>query len=121
MTYYMNRIVVKFGPVQRNLNTLVQNHWPLAHGDKTDSYHDHVIVCPAGSRVLSPDDGQVPLKPLARIHVRAGMAKARTITGPRAFDPILAVPNVKVRDVATNEEKTFNPQELALGIDTEFT
>jgi len=48
---------------------------------------DNIIPCPAGTHVIEPDDREIQLMPLASIHVRAGMTKAKTLRGPVMFDP----------------------------------
>jgi hypothetical protein len=70
--------------------------------------------------VTAPDDGEIPLKSLAAVHIRAGMAKGRRLAGPVLFEPYLLVPDVKVRNVSTGEEKTFSQHDLALGVNTVF-
>ena len=48
------------------------------------------------------------------------MTRAQGLTGPVMFDPYLLVPNVRVRNVATGEEKTFSQDGLKLGFNTAF-
>jgi hypothetical protein len=120
MSYYVNQVLIQCGPERGTLNDLIQHHSPRFLGGQTDAYKDHVIGCPSGTRVIAPDDGEIPLKPLACVHVRAGMTKAKTLTGPVMFDPYLLVPDVKVRNVATGEEKSFSQHGLALGVNTAF-
>ncbi|HEV2378378.1 MAG TPA: hypothetical protein VG206_01130, partial [Terriglobia bacterium] len=120
MTYYVNSILIQFRSEQGTLNELVQYHSPRFLGDATDIFKDHVIACPAGTRVIGPADGEIPLKHLDRVHVRAGTAKAKAVTGPVMFDPYLLVPDVRVQNVATGEEQTFSRHSLALGLNTVF-
>jgi hypothetical protein len=70
--------------------------------------------------VIAPDYDKIPLKQIAKIHVKTGLAKAKTLTGPTAFDPALLPSDVKVKNLATGEEITFTDGELALGINTVF-
>jgi len=121
MTYYVEHVVLQCGSESATLNAMVQAHSPGFVGGEIDAYKDHVISCPAGTRVTDPDDGEIPLKPLASIHVRAGMTRAKTLRGPVMFDPYLLVPDLKVRNVATGEEKTFSQDGLKLGFNTTFT
>ena len=120
MTYYVKHVVVQYRSERRTLDDLIQLHSQGFRGVQSDSYSDYVISFLSGSCVIAPDDGEIPLKPLARVHVRAGLTKARTIRAPVVFDPYLLVPDVKVRNVATGEENTFSQHDLAIGVDTAF-
>lgn len=120
-TYYVHHVIIQSEGEQGTLSDVLQHHQPQFLGGEIDAYKDHVIPCPAGTRVTDPDDGEIPLKPLASIHVRAGMTRAKTLTGPVMFDPYLLVPDLKVRNVATGEEKTFSQDGLKLGFNTTFT
>jgi Restriction endonuclease len=120
MTYYVNQILIQCGPAQRTLDDLIQGYLQQFPVGGIDAYRDHAYACPAGTRVIGPDDTEVPLKPLAYVHVRAGTTRARTITGPVMFDPYLLVPDVTIRDLATGEKKHFSQHGLALGVNTQF-
>lgn len=116
MTYYAKQIRIQCGAEQAALDDVIQSHSPRFLGVEIDAYHDHAIACPPDTRVIGPDDAEISLKPLACIHVRAGTAKAKILTGPVKFDPYLLVPDVKVRNIATGEENTFSQHHLALGV-----
>jgi hypothetical protein len=120
MTYYVNQVLIQCGPERGTLQDLIYHHLPRFLGGGADAYEQHIIECPSGTRVIGPNDGEVPLKPLACVHVRVGMTTAKVVTGPVVIDPFLLVPDVKVTDVATGEEKTFSQHWLALGVDTVF-
>jgi hypothetical protein len=120
MTYYVSHILVQCESEQGTLDDLLEAHSASFLGGETDVYRDHVITCPSGTRVIGPYDGEIPLKPLARVRVRAGMTRAKTLTGPFIFDPYLLVPDVTVSDVAKGEEHTFSQHGLALGFNTKF-
>ena len=120
LTYYVHHILIQDGGTRRTLHDLIDIHTPQFVGGEPGSYRDHTIPCPQGCRVIAPDDGEIPLKPLARVLIRAAMTEARTLTGPAMFEPYLLVPDVKVENVATGERKTFSPHDLALGVDTTF-
>jgi hypothetical protein len=120
LEYYANQVLIQSGPERGSLNDMIWSHSVSLLGGTVDDYKDHVITCPPGTLVVAPRDGEIPLKPLACVHFRAGMAKARMIAGPIVFDPYLLVPDVKVRNLATDEEKTFSQHGLLLGIDTVF-
>jgi hypothetical protein len=79
--YYANRVLIQSEAEQGTLSDLVRHHQPEFLGGEVDAYKDHVIPCPSGTRVIGPDDGEIPLKPLASVHVRAGMTKAHVLTG----------------------------------------
>lgn len=120
MTYYVKHVSLQFGTEQTTLESLLQHHSPRFLGREMDTYQDHTIDCPLGTCVTGPDDDEIPLGPLASVHVRAGISEARTLTSPVMFDTYLLVPDVKVHNVATGEEKTFSPHDLALGVNTVF-
>jgi hypothetical protein len=121
MTYYVEHVIIECGAERATLNAIVEAHSPGFVGGEIDAYQDYIIPCPVGTRVIEPDDGEIPLKSLASIHVRAGMTRAKTLRGPLMFDPYLLVPDLKVRNVATGEEKTFSRDGLKLGFNTTFT
>lgn len=121
MTCYVEHVVLQCGSERATLNAMVQAYSPGLVGGDIDAYKDHVIACPPGTRVIEPDDGEIPLKPLSSVHVRAGMTRAKTLNGPTMFDPYLPVPDLKVRNVATGEERIFSQDGLKLGFNTEFT
>ena len=118
MTYYASHILIQCGSGQEILNDVVHHHLSALPRGEPDSYKDHIIKCPTGACVLGPDDGEIPLKPLVCIRVRAGLAKAKTFTGPLMVDTHFLLPDVKVRNIDTGEEKTFSLHDLPLGIDT---
>ena len=120
MTYYVNQTTIQIAGETQPLRYLVERAWPNFLTGVAGAYSDHTISCPVGARVVGPDDGEVPLKPLACIHVRAGISEARVLAGPVMFDPYLLVPNVKVQDVLTGDEKTFSPHSLSLGVENVF-
>jgi hypothetical protein len=120
MTYYVNNIFIQAGYERGTLNELIQHHLPTFLEGQTEGQKDHVITCRSGTRVTAPNDGEIPLKPLASIHVRVGMTKAGVITGPVMFEPYLLVPDVKVLNISTGEQKTFSQHGLKLGVDTTF-
>ncbi len=121
MRYYAQHIILQCGPDMLSLDDILQCHLIRFTGGPIGTYKDHVITCRPGTRVAGPDDGEYPLRDLARIHVRAGMTKARVLTSPVAFETHLLVPDVKVKDVATGEEHTFSRHGLPIGIDTQFS
>ena len=98
----------------------MQCHALRFHGGALGSYKDYVIHCRDGTRVAGPDDEEFPLRPLACVHVRAGITEARVLTSPMAFETHLLVPDVKIKNLATGEESSFGRQGLPLGVNTEF-
>jgi hypothetical protein len=121
MTYYVRHILLQCGPDSLTLDDLIQCQAFRFHGGTLGGYKDHSICCRDGTRVAGPDDGEFPLRPLARVHVRAGITEARVLTSPVAFETHLLVPGIKVKNLATGEESTFSRQGLPLGINTEFS
>lgn len=120
MTYYTNHVRIRSGAAEHTLRELIDSRAQDFAGGKIDDYQDHLIDCPTGARVIAPDDGEIPLKELRCVRVKAGMTKARTVTGPAMVDPYLLLSDVKVRNVATGEEQGFSQHGLALGINTAF-
>jgi hypothetical protein len=118
LTYYARQIRIQSGPHQQSLEDVIGPNLSQFLNGSTEGHQDHVISCNADARVIGPDDGEVPLKPLARIRFRAGLVEARVLTGPTMFEPNLLSPDVVVKDVATGEEKAFRQHELKLGFDT---
>jgi hypothetical protein len=120
MTYYVRHILLQCGPDCLTLDDLMQCHALRFHGGALGSYKDYVIHCRDGTRVAGPDDEEFPLRPLACVHVRAGITEARVLTSPMAFETHLLVPDVKIKNLATGEESSFGRQGLPLGVNTEF-
>jgi hypothetical protein len=120
MTYYVRHIFLQCGPDCLPLDDLIQRHAIHFHRGTLGNYKNHVIPCPDGACVAGPEDGEFPMRPLARVHVRVGITEARVLTSPAAFDTHLLVPDVQVKNVATGEESRFSRQGLPLGINTEF-
>jgi hypothetical protein len=119
--YYTNNIIIECGYKRENLSALINREANRFVDGEIDDYKEHVISCPPGSKVVAPDDGEIPIKMLTRVRVVAGMTKAKVITGPVAFDPYLLVPDIAVQDVATGRVEVFNPHNLGYGVDTKLT
>lgn len=118
MTYYTNHVMLQTGSEKRTLESVITELSTRFDRGQLDEYKDNAIDCPADTRVIGPDDGEIPLKPIAKIHVKTGLIKSKTLIGSTIFDPALLVPDVKVIDIRTGEESTFSPNRLRLGIDT---
>jgi hypothetical protein len=116
----VKHVIIQNGTQRFSLDDFIQHFSPRFAGAPARGYRDHVIDFPSETRITAPDDGEIPLGPLRRIHVRAGLVKARVIRGPVIFDPCLLVPDVKVRNISTGEENTFSHKVLELGFDTVF-
>lgn len=120
MTYYANHVVIQQGSARETVDAMIRRHSARMLAPEVEGYREYTIAFVRDTRVVAPDDGEIPLKPLARMHFRAGLSKARLLSGPVMFEPYLLSPDVKVRNVATGEERTFPAQDLALGVDTVF-
>jgi hypothetical protein len=121
LTYYVNHIILNFGGGEVNLDGFLEPHLRAFLDGEPDAYRDESIDCFPGTVVTAPKGDEIPLWPLRRVHVRAGMTTARLVTGPVKFDPYLLAHDIAVKNLSTGEEQTFNPHSLALGIKTVFT
>jgi hypothetical protein len=120
LTYYVGHIVLQTGTGRRTLDDLIFSRSLHTVEGKVDVYEDHVVDCAAGTSVVAPDDGEIPLKPLLCVRIRSGITEARVLTGPVIYDPYLIVPDVNVRNVSTGEEKAFSQHGLAIGVNNKF-
>jgi hypothetical protein len=120
LKYYANQVIIQCGSERGSINDLICSHLEGLLGSAKDECKDYEISCPPGTLVVGPRDGDVPLKPLACVHLRAAMTRAKTISGPVVFDPYLLVPDIMVRNLASGEERTFSQHGLRLGINNVF-
>jgi Restriction endonuclease len=121
LRYYVNGISLacsREAQERISLQDLVQQNSIRFLDNPSGVYQDFSIACPANFLVISPDDGEIPLKELAHIHIQAGKDKARIVAGPVIFDPYLLTPDLKVTNVASGEERIFSQRGLELGFDT---
>jgi hypothetical protein len=86
----------------------------------TTEYEDHEIICPPGTNVVCPDDGEIPLKPISKVHVSVGIVMAKTITGPFMFEPHVLSPKVNALNVNTGENTVFNLNDLGTYLSNAF-
>jgi len=120
LTYYANKLIIRSGVSAFSLGDEMSTHSAAFYSLVMKGNTDHTINCPAGTSVIAPDDGEIPLKPLAAIHVRVTLEQAKILDGPVVFDPYLFVPDIKVRDVETGKEEAFNQSSLPFGIGNVF-
>jgi hypothetical protein len=120
MTYYVNHIVLRTAADKRTLDSVISELSTRFDRGKLDEYKENSVDCPADTYVTAPEDDIVPLKQLSRIHVRTGLVKAKTLTGPMKFEPSLLDSDVEVRNLSTGEVTTFKKSELELGFETAF-
>jgi hypothetical protein len=120
MTYYVRHILTQCDAQCLSLADIIECHAPRFKIGALGVYMENIITCRPGTRVVAPDDGEFPLRPLARIHVRAGMTEAKLFASRVPFEPYLLLPNVKVTKIATGEETTFRRHDIPLGINTQF-
>jgi len=117
LNYYAKQIRLRCGAEQTTLEEIVDGQsFRMTHG-KVGTYETHAVELPANTEVIGPSDGEIPLKPVERLHVRAGMSKATVIDGPVKIEPYFFTPNVKVHNVKSGREETYNRHTLPLGVD----
>lgn len=119
LSYYANEILIEQNGSRESLAKFIERHSRQLEGAQ-DDYADHVIPITPGAMIVAPDDGEIPLKAVAKIRVRAAVTQAKTLHGPAMLDPYLLIPDIMVRNLATGESQLFNPHDLALGVDTVF-
>ena len=120
LRYYMGHVILQLGSERGTLDDLVENRYTTLLESATREYRDQTIVVPQGTRVIEPDDGEIPLKPLAAVHLRAAITTGQQMIGPNLIDPYLLIPDVKVRNVTTGEENRFSQHGLPLGHNNTF-
>ena len=118
LTYYANHTTLEWSGKRRALDAVI-DEWLLPTGRIVPN-GEHAIPIPEGTIVTGPQDGVIPLKPLAAVRIKTLITKARTLHGPNMIDPSFLVPDVNVRNVNTGEIRTFKHRDLALGIDNSF-
>lgn len=118
MTYYAGHVIIRFGSEEKSLDAVVQELMLLGKWKELDSVSEQTVPFPKGSRVIGPDDGEIPLKPIACVRVRAGIMKGKVFSGPVRFDPSVLAPDVYVQNVASGAKHTFRMRDLPLGVDT---
>ena len=119
MDYYTKHILLRTGDSQSTLQSVVDELSVRLDRGQMGEYKVTKIDCPEGTIVVGPDDGEIPLRPVTHIHVTAGLTSTKTlIKGDTQFDQSLLVPNIEVTDLMTGEQRTFNPAEVGLGVDT---
>jgi hypothetical protein len=80
-----------------------------------DVYAKYEIPLPAGTVLISPDDAEFPSKSVANITLHVALTKAKTLRGPRQFDPSLLAPDVNVENISAGESTRVSRHGLALG------
>ena len=119
MDYYTKHILLRTGDSQSTLQSVVNELSVRLDRGQMGEYKVTKIDCPEGTIVVGPDDGEIPLRPVTHIHVTAGLTSTKTlIKGDTQFDQSLLVPNIEVTDLMTGEQRTFNPAEVGLGVNT---
>lgn len=118
LTYYANHTIIEYGNARQTLDTVITAR--LQTVAQSAVYNDHVFQLEAGTTVVGPKGDEVPLKPLAAIHVRTAVISAKTIHGHNQLDPSILLPEVNVQNVNTGEKTSFKYETLALGIGNSF-
>lgn len=101
MTYYVNHIVLQTGDKKRTLESVLSELNTRFDRGGLDEFKDNSVDCPPDTQVTEPEDDMIPLKQLSRVHVRTGIVKAKTLTGPVKFEPSLLDSDIKVRNLST--------------------
>jgi hypothetical protein len=120
LRYYAEHIRLENDTSQVNLDAFVHLNQRFLTDGSLDVFRETRIPCPPHTRVIAPDDGEIPLKPLQAVHVLAGIAETSQINSPRLFEPDLLRPPVTVKDVLTGKEHVFQRHDLPLGVGTKF-
>lgn len=120
LSYYVKQIRIQCGSEHAALEEVLQGQSSRFLAGEKGIYREDEILFPLETYVTGPDDGEIPLKALNCVHVRAGITSARILDGPVRFDPYLIIPDLNVRNVGTGEETKFSQHHLALGINTTF-
>ncbi len=79
---FVNQVLIECGSERATLADLIFHHLPRFLGGEADTHEQHIVQCPSGTRVIGPNDGEIRLKPLARVYIRVCMTKAKVVTGP---------------------------------------
>ena len=119
LTYYVHQVLLECRSTRASLNDLIQSHAMRFLGGEIDVYKDDAIACPSGTRVVGPDDGDSAKTPCLR-SCTSGHYQSENPHRTGQLDLYLMTPDVKVRNVATGEEQTFSPHQLALGVNNVF-
>jgi len=82
MTYYVKQIMMQCGVERVNLDTIININARNFFGAARDVYRDSVIPCPPGTRVIGPDDGEIPLKEITSVYVQAGLTEVKLVSSP---------------------------------------
>jgi hypothetical protein len=120
MAYYAKHIILSRDQDRDRecLRDLIQRNSMQLIPSPTHVYQDYEIPCPEGTSVIAPCDGEIPLKFVATIRIRAGLDRARVLAGPIVFEPYLVTPDVRMKDVLTGDEQKFPRYGLPLGVGT---
>ena len=117
--YYLKQTLLKTGESVRTLHSVLDEFSTRLDRGEMGEYKTTIIDCPEGTEVVAPQEDEIPLREIRRIHVTAGLRKSKTlIKGHTQFDQSLLVPNIETTDLMTGEKHMFNPSEVGLGVDT---
>lgn len=118
LTYYTHHTMLERAGSKTTLDAFISTK--LADLPLEEGYRIQKIAVEAGTKVIAPADGEIPLKELAAIEVRTALVKAKTIAGPHRVDPVILSPKVDVLNVGTNQTTSFDYVSLPLGIGNAF-
>jgi Restriction endonuclease len=74
-TYYVKQIRLRCGSEQATFDEIIEGQSSKMVGGKTGVYETHTVELPLDTVVTGRGDGEIPLKPLDRIHIRAGITR----------------------------------------------
>ena len=120
MTYYVNHMSLKLGPVTTALGDLLSQRLQSFAGEKHDVYAECKVEFDEGTMLVAPYDGEFPSKLVASVGIRFALTKAKTYFGPRQFDPSLLVADVDLQNLSTGESKKVSRHGLPLGTAATF-
>lgn len=120
MTYYAYHTILQWGSVKRSLDDILSRQLGAFAQGGRGRFFEHIVSAPAGTRVLEPDDGEMPLKSLASIRFCAGVIEGKVLTGPASIDLSTIAPDVTVQNLTSGEKRTFLRRDLRLGLDNAF-
>jgi hypothetical protein len=123
MSYCINHLSVRTASTVISLHDLISQRVQSVAADTAtahDVFAEYEMPLPPGTVLISPDDAEFPSKSIASISLRVALTKAKTLRGPRQFDPALLVPDVDFKNILGGESTRVSRHGLALGTAERF-